>query len=203
LTVRFGGIAAVERASFDARRGVVCALIGPNTAGKSTLFNGVSHLYEFHTTDASTSTAARSTGRHAAIWRQSASAVRSGSGALSTHVRARARSGGMPSPRRRLCAQRPFTDAGNARAREASVQPCSVHMLQQSRARKRPPNSHGVGDTSVVQLVRTQMKLVERVGRVVGWIARRRLRVDDHHQARLARPVGLEGVDVGQVELRM
>lgn len=39
VTKRFGGLAAVNRASFDVVAGSFTALIGPNGAGKSTLFN--------------------------------------------------------------------------------------------------------------------------------------------------------------------
>jgi neutral amino acid transport system ATP-binding protein len=39
VTKRFGGLAAVNRASFDVHGGSFTTLIGPNGAGKSTLFN--------------------------------------------------------------------------------------------------------------------------------------------------------------------
>jgi ABC-type branched-subunit amino acid transport system ATPase component/branched-subunit amino acid ABC-type transport system permease component len=44
LTVRFGGLVAVEHLDLRAKRGAITALIGPNGAGKTTTFNACSAL---------------------------------------------------------------------------------------------------------------------------------------------------------------
>jgi branched-chain amino acid transport system ATP-binding protein len=51
VTVRFGGIVALDSVSFDVPRGVVFGLIGPNGAGKTTLFNCLSRLYQYQQGD--------------------------------------------------------------------------------------------------------------------------------------------------------
>jgi branched-chain amino acid transport system ATP-binding protein len=42
VTVRFGGVVAVDDVTFDARGGEVLGVMGPNGAGKTTLFNVIS-----------------------------------------------------------------------------------------------------------------------------------------------------------------
>jgi branched-chain amino acid transport system ATP-binding protein len=45
VTMRFGGIIALDGVSFDLTAGWIGGLIGPNGAGKTTLFNCLSRLY--------------------------------------------------------------------------------------------------------------------------------------------------------------
>ena len=45
VTVKFGGLAAVDNLSFDVQQGEVFAIVGPNGAGKSTVFNLISRFY--------------------------------------------------------------------------------------------------------------------------------------------------------------
>jgi len=46
VSVRFGGIVALDGLSFTIDKGQICGLIGPNGAGKTTMFNCVSRIYQ-------------------------------------------------------------------------------------------------------------------------------------------------------------
>jgi branched-chain amino acid transport system ATP-binding protein len=46
VTIRFGGVTALDNVSFEVANGAICGLIGPNGAGKTTLFNCISRLYD-------------------------------------------------------------------------------------------------------------------------------------------------------------
>ena len=45
ITLRFGGVVAIQDISFDVREGEIRAIIGPNGAGKSSMLNVISGFY--------------------------------------------------------------------------------------------------------------------------------------------------------------
>ena len=48
LSLRFGGVRALDGVSFDVKRGELFAVIGPNGAGKTSIFNVLNGVYRLH-----------------------------------------------------------------------------------------------------------------------------------------------------------
>ena len=46
LSIRFGGILALDGVSFSVEKGEILSIIGPNGAGKTTVFNCITRIYE-------------------------------------------------------------------------------------------------------------------------------------------------------------
>ncbi|MET0877488.1 MAG: ATP-binding cassette domain-containing protein, partial [Tardiphaga sp.] len=46
LTIRFGGVLAIDSIGFDVEAGQIFGVIGPNGAGKTTLLNAISSVYK-------------------------------------------------------------------------------------------------------------------------------------------------------------
>ena len=46
ISLRFGGVTAIDSVSFEVRDGELFAIIGPNGAGKTSIFNSISQVYQ-------------------------------------------------------------------------------------------------------------------------------------------------------------
>lgn len=51
VSVRFGGVVALDDVSFEVEEGAICGVIGPNGAGKTTMFNCLTRLYTYEQGD--------------------------------------------------------------------------------------------------------------------------------------------------------
>ena len=45
ISLRFGGVIAIDSVTFEVREGELFAIIGPNGAGKTSIFNSISQVY--------------------------------------------------------------------------------------------------------------------------------------------------------------
>ena len=160
VTMRFGGIVALEAVTFSISQGRIVGLIGPNGAGKTTLFNCLSRLYRpnarRYPSERPLAQPLRAIG-HRRPWRR---AHFPGPDAVCIDVGTRQRQG------RRACARATYSPDRRAVVAAHAARRARVEQTAHSDAGIRRPGPHGgaAGGKSVVGCAQAR-RAGARVGR--------------------------------------